>query len=103
MAADRTSNSGARVLRVMGALKGRTLNGLSNSELAKTTGESPATINRCINTLIEEGFAMRLDSGRYCLSVKCLQIAQAHANEMARAQGRIDELNQRVHAGARND
>jgi len=30
-----------------------------------------------------------------------LQIATAHANEISRAQMRIDELNQRVQAGAR--
>jgi DNA-binding IclR family transcriptional regulator len=97
----RTLESGARLLRVISALKGQTLNGLSNTDLAKHLGESPATVNRCLNTLIAENFAMKLDNGRYALSVRMLQIAQAHADEMARAQGRINELNQRVHSGAR--
>lgn len=97
---ERTSNSGARVLRVLAALRGKTLSGVSNGELAKALGESPATINRCINTLINEGFATQLDNGRFALSVQMLQIAQAHANELARAQSRIDELTQRVNAGA---
>lgn len=96
----RTTESGARVLRVLAALKGHTLNGLTNGDIAKALEESPATINRVMNTLISEGFAIKLDSGRYALSVKILQIAQSHANEMMRTQDRINELNQRVHAGA---
>jgi DNA-binding IclR family transcriptional regulator len=94
------ATSATRVLRVLSALKGKTLTGMSNSELAAAVGESPTAITRCMSTLIAEGFAMRHDSGRFSLSVKCLQIAQAHASELARAQGRIDELNQRVNAGA---
>lgn len=96
----RTSASGQKVLRVLKALKGHSLNGLSNSDLAKALGESPATINRCCNTLIAEGLAVQLDTGTYALSVAALQIAQAHANEMARASDRIHELTQRVTAGS---
>lgn len=96
----KTSQSGTRVLRVLDALKGHSLTGVSNSELARALGESPATINRVLNTLIDAGFAIKLDNGRFAHSVKLLQIAQAHANEMARSQGRINELTQRVAAGA---
>ncbi|QEW05627.1 helix-turn-helix domain-containing protein [Nitrincola iocasae] len=96
----RKSDSGGRVLRVMKALKGHSLVGLSNGELAKALGESPATINRCVNTLIAEGMAVRLDTGRFALSVAALQIAQAHATEMSRASDRLNELTQRVAAGS---
>jgi len=96
----RVSSSGQKVLRVLKALKGHSLTGLSNSDLARALDESPATINRCLNTLIAEGLATHLDSGRYALSVAMLQVAQHHANELARAQSRIDELNQRVFAGS---
>lgn len=95
----RISESGARVLRVQAALKGHSISGLSNGELAKALGESPATINRCLNTLISEGFAAQLENGRYALSIRMLQIAQAHASEVGRAQARLDELNQRIGAG----
>lgn len=98
----RVSESAIKVLRVMKALKGRTISGLSNGELAKALDESPATINRCLNTLIAEGLATKRDDGRFALSVAMLQIAVAHANEMTTAQSRIDEINQRVLAGARN-
>ncbi|EPM7983448.1 TPA: helix-turn-helix domain-containing protein [Klebsiella pneumoniae subsp. pneumoniae] len=96
-----TSTSGGRILRVLKALRGSTLNGRSNSELAAALNESPANINRALNTLIEEGLAIKLDNGRFALSVQLLQIALAHTNEMARAQQHIDELQQRILAGSR--
>jgi DNA-binding IclR family transcriptional regulator len=96
----RTTESGAKVLKVLIALKGHTLIGLSNGELAKALKENPSTINRCLNTLIEAGLAIQLDTGRFAHSVTLLQIAQAYTNEMSRAQSRITELQQRVNAGS---
>ena len=61
------SSSGSRILRVLKALRGHALNGVSNGELASALGESPANINRALNTLIEEGLALKLDNGRGCL------------------------------------
>jgi DNA-binding IclR family transcriptional regulator len=99
MSDTRVNTSGLKVLQVMDALKGHTLGGLSNGDLSKNLNMSAATVNRCLNTLIQAGMATQLDNGRYALSVRALQIAQAHANEMARASDRINELNQRVMAG----
>lgn len=96
----RISGSGQKVLRVLKALKGHSLTGLGNGDLAKALNESPATVNRCLNTLVAEGLAMQLESGRYALSVAALQIAQAHATEISRATNRINELTQRVAAGS---
>ncbi|KFK92748.1 MULTISPECIES: helix-turn-helix domain-containing protein [unclassified Serratia (in: enterobacteria)] len=96
------SSSIKRALRVMKALKGHSLNGISNGELAKALNESPANITRALNTLVDEGMAQRLDSGRYAPGMMLLQIAQSFANEMASTQARIAEMNQRVLAGSRN-
>lgn len=96
-----TSSSGTRILRVLKALRGHTLSSVSNGELAAALGDSPVNINRALNTLIEKGLAQKLDNGRFVLSIQVLQIAVAHSNEISRAQGRIDELNQRVLAGSR--
>lgn len=96
-----TSSSGSRILRVLKALRGHSLNGISNGELATALGESPAGINRALNTLIEEGLAIKLDTGRFAPGIQLLQIAMAHSTEMARAQDRINEINQRVIAGSR--
>lgn len=90
----------SKCLRVLKALKGHSLHGLSNGELAQGLDEYPSTITRCLQTLIAEGLATQLDTGRFAPSVALLQIAQAHANEMAKAQERIHEMNQRVFAGA---
>ena len=94
MSKPNTSSSGTRILRVLKALRGHALNGVSNGELASALGESPANINRALNTLIEEGLALKLDNGRFAP-------AMAHSTEMARAQDRINEINQRVMAGSR--
>jgi DNA-binding IclR family transcriptional regulator len=96
------ANSAARVLRVMKALKGHSLDGISNGELAKALNESPSAITRALQIMIEENMAIKLDNGRFALSVAALQIAQAHTNELARANQRIAELSQRVSAGSRS-
>lgn len=98
----RTVSAAARVLRVLKALKGHTVTGLSNTELAQLTQDSPSNITRAMQTLIEEGLAVKLDNGRFAHSVGVLQIAQAHAEHMARLTNRMQELNQRIAAGSMN-
>jgi len=92
--------SAARVLRVLIVLKGHSLTGLSNIDIARATNESASNVTRALHTLIGEGLVMQLDNGRYAHSVQMLQIARAHADHMARTQARMDELNQRVSAGS---
>ena len=60
----RTVSAAARVLRVFKALKGHTVTGLSNAELAQLAHDSPSNITRAMQTLIEEGMAVKLDNGR---------------------------------------
>lgn len=91
-----------RGLRILKALKGKSLHGLSNRELAKALGESEVNISRAMETLTEEGLVQRLDTGRYAPGMQLLYIAQAFSNEMAAGQARIAELNQRVLAGSNN-
>lgn len=92
--------SAQRALRVLKALKGATFTGLSNTDLAKATGETPSNVSRSLGVLVEEGFAVRLDNGRYAHSIALLQIAQAHADHAARLQQRMAETAQRIAAGA---
>ena len=101
MSKTNVSSSGSRILRVLKALRGHALNGISNGELAAALHESPANINRALNTLIEEGLALKLENGRFAPGIQLLQIAMAHSHEMARAQDRINEINQRVISGSR--
>ena len=90
------------MLGVLKALKGHTVTGLSNTELAQLTKDSPSNITRAMQTLIEEGLAVKLDNGRFAHSVAMLQIAQAHAEHMARLTQRMQEINQRISAGSIN-
>lgn len=91
-----------RGLRILKALKGKSLHGLSNGELAKALGESEVNISRAMEALIAEGMVQRLETGRYTPGMQLLYIAQAFSNEMAAGQARIAELNQRVLAGSHN-
>lgn len=98
----RTSDSGTRICKVLMALRGHYFFGVTNGELAKALGESPSTINRCLNTLIEVGLAEQKDNGRFCHSIAMLQIAQSHAHDVVRLEAKIAETHQRVYAGSIN-
>ncbi|CAD5107211.1 helix-turn-helix domain-containing protein [Zestomonas carbonaria] len=100
MSTPRTSDSALRTLRVLKALRGHTLNGLANVELAKALDESPANINRCLNTLIEAGFATKLETGRFAPSIGFLQYAMATMDELNRASARINEIQARISANS---
>jgi len=93
-------SSARRALRVLKALRGATFAGVSNAELAKTLGESAPNVSRALDVLVDEGFVVRLDNGRYAHSIALLQIAQAHADHAARLQQRMSETAQRIAAGA---
>ncbi|WP_103035207.1 helix-turn-helix domain-containing protein [Castellaniella caeni] len=93
-------SSALKVLAVWEALKGHTLTGLSNTELAAATGQSAPNVSRALATLVEGGYVTRYESGRYAHSVKTLQIAQAHLTHMQQFRTRAAELDQRISAGA---
>ena len=95
-----SQQSAQRALRILKALRGATFTGISNSEIAKSLGLSPSNVSRSLEVLIEEGFVIRLDNGRYAHSVSLLQIAQAHADHTLRLQARMSETAQRIAAGA---
>ncbi|ECP1315043.1 IclR family transcriptional regulator [Salmonella enterica] len=102
MSENSSSTTAKRAIRVMKVLKGHSLNGLSNKEIAKALNDSPTNITRALNELVSEGMAQRLESGRYAPGMQLLYIAQAFSNEMAAGQARIAELNQLVLAGSNN-
>ncbi|NHZ48618.1 helix-turn-helix domain-containing protein [Nitratidesulfovibrio liaohensis] len=101
MTTQTTANAATRrCLRIVEILAGRVLDGLSNKELADTLGAPPPTISRDLAVLADIGWVQRLESGRWSLSAKPLQIAQAYSNHVERTTLRISELNQRIVAGA---
>ena len=96
------SIKGCRLLKVLKALKGQAVTGISNKEIADVLGLSPVDVSRDLEDLIEEGLAIKLDNGRFAHSVQMIQIAQAYATQIARIQGQITEMNQRIAAGSIN-
>ncbi|WP_140921059.1 helix-turn-helix domain-containing protein [Limnobaculum xujianqingii] len=94
-----TSTSGSRVLRVLKAIKGYTLTGISNSAIAEAIDDSPSNVSRAMSVLIEEGLVIKLDNGLFAHSTEMLRIAQAHAEHVANLQNRIQETNQRIMSG----
>ncbi|MGH1447909.1 MAG: helix-turn-helix domain-containing protein [Pseudomonadaceae bacterium] len=95
----RKSESGGRVLDVLLALNGHVSKGLTNGQLAKGLGESAATINRCINTLIDKGLVKKNEDGSFSQTVRMAQIGLACLDELDRETRRLEELRQRVRTG----
>ncbi|MCR4529887.1 MULTISPECIES: helix-turn-helix domain-containing protein [Acinetobacter] len=96
-----TVKSAEKVLKVLKALTGHSLAGVTNQELAKQLDEPPAQITRALQTLVAEGFAQQLDDGTYALGNRFIAIAHAHSQEIEKAQGRLSEHLQRVFAGVK--
>lgn len=97
----RTTESAARVLRVMFAMKGHSLHGIGNGDLAKHLNLSPSTVTRLLTTMVQEGAAKKLDNGRYSLSVKVLGLSQSLWDELHNTQERMHDLKHSVLASSR--
>ncbi len=91
-----TVKSAEKVLKVLKALRGHSLKGVSNQDLAKQLDESPSQIYRALQTLIAEGLAKQEEDGTFTLSAALIQMAKAHATEVDRAKARIAEFEQRT-------
>lgn len=96
-----TNTSQVRILKIITALKGHTLTGLSNAEIADAIKDSKVNVSRTLDVMITEGFAVKHESGRFSLSNKFASIAMSTMLELDQAKSRIDEINQRITAGAR--
>jgi DNA-binding IclR family transcriptional regulator len=99
-AVENKETSAKRTLKILKLLKGKSLTGLSNNDIAQAIKESPANVTRACQALIEEGLVEKMPNGRFALSTGMLQIAVAHQREMVGGMDRINEINQRVNAGA---
>ena len=91
-----TVKSAEKVLKVLKALRGHSLQGVTNQELAKRLGESPAQTYRALQTLMAEGLVKKDENDLYTLGTALVQIAKAHDSEMERAKARIAEYEQRT-------
>ncbi len=83
-------------LRVLKALRGHTLTGISNQQLTQATGLSASAVTRAMQALIDEGLAEKREDGRFSLSVAMLRMANMHQTEMAQMRDRLDEIDRRI-------
>lgn len=91
-----TVKSAEKVLKVLKALRGYSLQGISNRDLAEKLNESPSQITRALQTLVSEGFAKKEENDLYTLGTAIVQIAKSHFTEVERAKARIAEIEQRT-------
>lgn len=90
------NKSASKVLKVLKALRGHSLKGATNQELANQLNESPSTITRALQTLVNEGLATQEHDGSYTLGTAVVQMAKAHSTEIERAKARIEEVEKRT-------
>ncbi len=86
-------NSISSAVRVLKAVKGYTLTGISNSAIASLFNDTPPNLSRALKTLIDEGLVVKLDNGLFAHSIEMLRIAQAHAEHINTIQDRITATN----------
>ncbi|MCR1838323.1 MULTISPECIES: helix-turn-helix domain-containing protein [Rodentibacter] len=92
-------NSTQRALRILKALKGRTIYGLSNKELSEAIDDSPVNVSRATAILAEEGFLRKLPTGNWTMSFAMLNLAVAYEQDMQAIHERVNEVRQRVASG----
>lgn len=84
-----------RVLALIFRLAGHEIQGLAPSELASAMRTSASNMTRDLANLKEAGFAEPLESGRWRLTPRVVQISLAASTAFARAQDRLNETRQR--------
>jgi DNA-binding IclR family transcriptional regulator len=85
-----------RGYRILLALAGHEIDGLSNAEIADAIGAKQSTTFRDLQVLKDVGLAERIEiTNRWRLAPKLVQIALAHMRTMERAEKTIEEVGQR--------
>lgn len=94
---DRTYINAAqqRVLQLVMRLAGHEIEGIAPGELATALKTSPSNITRDLANLREAGFAEPLDTGRWRLAPRIVQVSLAHGSALAAAADRLAEVKQR--------
>lgn len=91
-----TVKSAEKVLKVLYALRGHYIFGLSNKQLAEKLNESPSSITRALQTLEADGWAEKRESGNYAPSIKAVRFSTSCKEEYDRVQARITEYKQHL-------
>lgn len=84
-----------RACKVLGTLAGHEEDGLAQGQVAEALGVSSSRMHHDLRNLERAGLVERLDSGRWRLGPKLVQIARAYADGLSRMKSRVDEIEQR--------
>lgn len=84
-----------RVMQMLMRLAGHEIEGIAPNELARALRTSASNVTRDLANLREAGMAEPLDTGRWRLTPRVVQISVACGAAFARAQDRLDEARQR--------
>jgi len=90
-----------RVLKLIFRLAGHEIEGIAPSELAAAMRTSASNMTRDLANLKEAGWAEPLETGRWRLAPKAVQISLAAGTAFSRAQDRLDETRQRYYTHPR--
>lgn len=91
-----TVKSAEAVLKVLYALRGHWVFGVSNKTLSESLNESPSKITRALQTLEADGWAEKRESGNYAPSMKAVRFSTACKDEHDRTEARLAEYKQRL-------
>jgi DNA-binding IclR family transcriptional regulator len=99
-AKQRLSGSAVKVFKVLDVLTRNFFHGFSPTEIAAETGFSLSAINGYVNTLIEAGYAERIqETARVRPSLRFARTAVQIMNSMDAAEKRMQEIKSRVYTG----
>lgn len=99
-AKQRMSNSAVKVFKVLDVLTRNFFHGFSPTEIAAETGYSLSAINGYVNTLIEAGYAERIqETSRVRPSTRFARSAVQIMNALDSAEQRLKDIKGRVYAG----
>jgi DNA-binding IclR family transcriptional regulator len=84
-----------RVLQMLMRLAGHEIEGIAPTELALALRTSASNVTRDLANLREAGMAEPLESGRWRLTPRVVQISLAASASFSKAQDRLDEARQR--------
>lgn len=93
-------NQISRCIRIMTALAPHVIAGLSISEIAEKTGLAAPSVYRDLDALAAEGWAGKLESGRWSLTTRPISLATACELSLRTAQERQDNFKRNARAGA---
>lgn len=89
--------SAAKVLNVLDVLTRNFVHGYSPTELTQATGFAASDISRYVKTLIETGFAERIEeTGRVRISVKFARIGVNAMRSVDAATSQVEQLRSRI-------